>query len=201
MNRPFGTLPPIKRNEENDQYVVCVTIANFLNTEELNRVTDIWDEDKSTILGAYTHNVAETSNIANRAKQVFINPDQHGWLYDKIGMACIMANASRFKFEITGYREPMRLLSYSPGNQSKWHTDYGPSKKSSRKLVVLIQLSAEEEYTGADLEILQADVNKKIIKQKGTAIILPAYVAHMVSPLLSGNRKSLVATISGPPFV
>jgi len=37
-------------------------------------------------------------------------------------------------------------------------------------------------------------------KQKGSAVIFPAYLSHRVTPILSGVRRSLVALIGGPPF-
>lgn len=163
---------------------------------EIDRILNLWDEPKAE------QNSATYAGDSEKSKQMFIAPEQNEWLYDKIAMACIMTNANKFRFAITGFQEPLRILNYTPGNMVDWHSDYGPGKHSNRKIVMTVQLSDPAAYTGCDLEVVQAEIpDAGILREKGIAIIIPSYVGHRVTPLLSGKRKALIATIAGPPFI
>jgi len=56
------------------------------------------------------------------------------------------------------------------------------------------------EYGGGELEFPFPDVGIEGQREIGAAIIFPSYMAHRVSPVTLGVRRSLVAWACGPTF-
>jgi PKHD-type hydroxylase len=108
------------------------------------------------------------------------------------------------------------------GDFYTWHTDAGPNTYADgtiRKLSCTIQLSNPNEYEGGHFQWLDATAefdrmqDSPIInmtnsiqtipfsmKQKGTIIFFPSFLHHQVTPVLRGQRKSLVGWFVGPPY-
>ena len=67
-----------------------------------------------------------------------------------------------------------------------------------RKLGVIVLLSHTDEFEGGRLEVLfDADPYTPPM-QRGTVVILPASLAHRVTPVTVGRRLSLIAMAHGP---
>jgi hypothetical protein len=112
--------------------------------------------------------------------------------------------------------DQMEVLNYKEGNDKyDWHRDseilMDVPRDRCRKLTIIVQLSDSEDYEGCDLEIsnespqvdYDTDVlspHREAIRKKGTVIIFPAFQKHRITPLISGNRKSLVAWVNGRPW-
>ncbi len=194
--RPFKSVPELKSEEYNNTYLPYVFLNSPFTKEELDKINDLWDEQQAregTLSGSDNVNYDK-----RKAREQFIQQDGNEWIYDKIGLTCIMVNTTRFKLEITGFRGPLRLLQYKEGDFFDWHMDLAPGSHSTRKVVACIQLSDEEEYSGGDLQLVTE--NTSVPKSKGSIAVFPSYLLHRVTPVLSGCRKSLVALIAGPPY-
>jgi PKHD-type hydroxylase len=83
-----------------------------------------------------------------------------------------------------------------------WHVDMGPNTTSPcRKLSIVVQLSDPVDYEGGVLELQPSGSNVvRMRKQRGLVVAFPSWTLHQVTPVTQGDRQSLVAWISGPPF-
>ena len=124
-------------------------------------------------------------------------PDNH-WLFHKL--AILFAQANRhYGFELTGFIDALQYTKYGPEQHFEWHLDVGVDRTSARKLSMTLQLSESNDYTGGALEFFSADTGDET-RQLGSATFFPSYLAHRVSPVQSGVRRSLVAWAYGPAF-
>ena len=65
---------------------------------------------------------------------------------------------------------------------------------------MVLQLTDTANYEGGNLQIRVGGDPQTVRKQRGLIAVFPSYVLHQVTPVTQGNRQSLVAWISGPPF-
>jgi PKHD-type hydroxylase len=126
--------------------------------------------------------------------------------YDRMFACVTRANKENFKFDPSLYlAENMYINKYSAEdkNYRGWHVDGVFSDNpyySSRKLSAVVQLSDPLSYTGGELEFMEYHDPKEIISHQGTVVIFPAFEWHKVTPVLSGDRYSMVMFVNGKPF-
>ena len=103
-------------------------------------------------------------------------------------------------FDIEGVSQ-MDMLHYQPGGKYDWHQDVTYGAKKERKYTFIIQLTDSSKYKGGNLEFLSGyDIDTIKSRQQGTLIVFPSYLQHRISPILEGERYSIVGWISGPPW-
>jgi PKHD-type hydroxylase len=123
--------------------------------------------------------------------------DTH-WLYHKIGALFNEVNAE-CGFELLGLIEPLQYATYGASQHFDWHIDLGSGGACVRKLSMTVQLSDGSAYEGGDLEFLEG-IDPGPRRSIGTVTIFPSFLAHRVSAVKSGTRRSLVAWACGPSF-
>lgn len=125
---------------------------------------------------------------------------ENAWLFQKLGHIASALNAQYYRFDLTGFGEPIQLTNYDQSEQGMygWHQDY--NAKISRKLSLVLQLTDPSQYEGGNLQVLTSGQPQTVRKQRGLVAAFPSYVLHQVTPVTSGNRQSLVAWVSGPAF-
>jgi len=182
-----------------------VTWNDGFTEEELNSIIKIGDalEKQHSKLdkGELSPKEIRISDIA------WINPDNETkWIFDKLSWILRQLNAQFYRFNITGFDEPLQYTTYNgreedgEGGHYYWHRDTGGD--SPRKLSLVMQLSEPDEYEGGELEILGGNGQiLRVDKKKGFIAMFPSYHSHRVTPVTSGVRKSLVVWASGPAFV
>jgi len=117
------------------------------------------------------------------------------WLYHKLGGLFLRAS-HHYGFALTGFVDALQYTVYGPEQHFAWHMDLGPGRTSTRKLSMTIQLSENTEFTGGELQIIGAPTGSDM----GMATFFPSFMAHRVSPVVTGTRRSLVAWGCGPAF-
>lgn len=129
------------------------------------------------------------------------NPDNE-WVFRKLAHVISSLNSQFYRFDITGFGEPLQLTNYDQSEQGMygWHQDYGGGRTISRKLSLVLQLTDPNQYEGGNLQVLTTGTPQTVRKQRGLIAAFPSYVLHQVTPVTQGNRQSLVAWISGPAF-
>ena len=147
--------------------------------------------------------VDQRTDLASRDYRVsqiaWIEPDPDAqWLYHRLAVMFAQVNAA-YRFELTGFAEALQFTCYGPDQYFGWHVDIGADETSSRKLSVTIQLSAPDDYAGGDLTFHGA-ADMPIARARGCATCFPSYLAHQVTPVTRGLRRSLVAWAYGPAF-
>lgn len=200
MIRPFKNLV-IKKGTYLENFTSFVTIPNLFNTDEVNKIRQLWDAEQSITAEIKYGAGTITDNNVRQSKISFIEPENNEWIYDRIAMACIITNANRFKFDISDFHSKLKIANYEPGDFFDWHMDLGSHTISTRKLSFSIQLSDAEEYEGGELQFLKATNFKTASKEKGAFIIFPSFIVHRVQPVTTGCRKSIVGHIAGAPFI
>lgn len=123
------------------------------------------------------------------------------WIFKKLAHIVSDLNANVFRFDLTGFGEPLQLTNYDEANQGlyKWHQDFG-NQNVSRKLSLVLQLSDPSEYEGGELQLLAKEEPIVVTKKRGLITVFPAWTLHQVTPVIRGSRQSLVAWVSGAPF-
>lgn len=126
----------------------------------------------------------------------------NAWVFEKLAHAASSLNAQFFRFDLTGFGEPLQLTNYDQSEHGMygWHVDYGGRIGPSRKLSLVLQLTDPSQYEGGNLEIQTGGNPIQVRKQRGLIAAFPSYVLHQVTPVVKGSRQSLVAWISGPAF-
>jgi PKHD-type hydroxylase len=180
-----------------------VTWNDGFTKEEINEVIKIGDalekEHSKVDKGILSPKEIRISEIA------WMHPTENTiWIYDKLSWILRQLNAQFYRFNITGFNEPLQYTTYNgiekDGGHYSWHRDTGVDVP--RKLSMIMQLSDPNEYEGGDLELLNGNGNiLKVDKKKGFIAMFPSYHAHRVTPVTSGFRRSLVVWASGPAFV
>jgi PKHD-type hydroxylase len=142
----------------------------------------------------------ELGEAAYRVSHIaWIEPSaQTHWLFHKLGVLFSQA-AKHYGFELTGFIDALQFTKYGPEQHFDWHMDLGPGATSARKLSMTIQLSANDDYTGGELEFVNAPAMHEA-RAMGAATFFPSYLAHRVTPVATGVRRSLVAWACGPTF-
>ena len=137
-----------------------------------------------------------------RASQThFLHADSEWlWLFDIVAGVINHANDNFFGYDLTALSEGIQFTEYlGTGDHYTWHTDKGFAY-APRKLSITIQLSDPESYEGGDLELQFGPEPVPMKRSRGSAFIFPATMLHRVTPVTSGERYSLVAWVTGPPF-
>ena len=143
---------------------------------------------------------AVNSNIRRSQISWLSNSADTSWVFEKLADVAARINAKHFRFELTGFGEPLQLTNYdqSENGMYGWHQDYGGGV--SRKLSMAVQLADPSEYEGGNLQVMTATEPTNIRKQRGLIAVFPSYIVHQVTPVTQGSRQSLVAWVSGPAF-
>lgn len=129
-----------------------------------------------------------------------MHTEESNWLYQKITDFVIEANNALWNFDISGFHDSLQYTTYyGGGGHYDWHTDVGPGM-ANRKVSVVCQLTKPEEYTGGDLNINGGNGMLTAPRDYNTVIVFPSFVLHRVTPVLTGNRTSLVTWLAGPPL-
>ena len=111
-----------------------------------------------------------------------------------------IANREIWEYDLTEI-ESVQVTKYDKNHFYGWHSDYGTSsnKQVTRKLSMSIILSDPEDYSGGKLQFIDyMGKVQSITKERGTVIVFDSRTPHRVTPILRGQRLSLVSWMSGP---
>ena len=125
------------------------------------------------------------------------------WVFNRMLKTLTEANRRHFDFQIEEFAEQMQVARYCADQKDffEWHTDVGNGPMAARrKLTMVIQLSASESYVGGCLESNSNGSVRTSSREIGTALLLPSFVLHRVSPVHDGDRFSLTLWSHGPAF-
>lgn len=171
---------------------------NAFNDQELNWLQEraVHAQEQAKVGGGSAENI-------RRSKVSWLDKTQDtAWVYERLAHAAASLNAQFFRFELTGFGEPLQLTNYDQSDHGMygWHQDYGIKEGPSRKLSLVLQLSDPAQYEGGALQVLTSGEPATVQKRRGLIAAFPSYQLHQVTPVTQGSRQSLVAWISGPAF-
>tara|TARA_R100000231_G_scaffold66627_1_gene53365 strand:- start:99 stop:683 length:585 start_codon:yes stop_codon:yes gene_type:complete len=122
-------------------------------------------------------------------------------MYKDIEKIMKATNSNHFGFNDMQITEMAQYTEYPEGGFYEWHVDNDVNFQHEppvRKISMTCLLSPENEFEGGDLELVK-EGQRASLKQ-GHAIFFASFIRHRVSPVIRGNRKSLVMWFGGTPF-
>lgn len=149
-----------------------------------------------------------TDKKIRNSRVVWLNEQ---WIYDWINGVINEINIEhKWNFTIS-HPEQIQFTKYNEGQFYGWHQDIYeniPADGFQRKISAVIPLVESNAYEGGDLEFYDPMTNPnkkqedKIIRneklrQKGSIIVFPSYIYHQVTPVLKGERLSIVIWFCG----
>jgi PKHD-type hydroxylase len=189
-----GTRPVHHGLEGNDHLQQPFLYERVFTPDQCRRIVElgaaqrIW-QGRSTA-DEDTYRVCQTSWLEETAATAFI--------YSRLRELVRSVNGL-YGLDAAGFAEPLNYIRYAPGGHFGWHTDLGVGPMSTRKISISVQLSEAADYAGGDLEFCPHGVIDRF-RGIGNAVAFPAYMAHRVLPVDSGDRHALVAWVHGPRF-
>ena len=122
------------------------------------------------------------------------------WFFQRMSHIASALNAQCFNFTLTGFAEAAQFCNYSSADEGtySWHQDFGSSV--SRKLSLVLLLSNPESYEGGALQVLTKAEPETLPNKRGTVLVFPAWTLHRVTPVIHGERQSVVLWAAGDPF-
>ena len=122
-------------------------------------------------------------------------------MYKDIENIMKTTNGNHFGFDGMTINEMAQYTEYPEGGFYEWHVDNDVSfthEPPVRKISMTCLLSPESEFEGGDLELGKPGNVAKL--KQGHAIFFASFLNHRVTPVIKGNRKSLVMWFGGPTF-
>ena len=122
-------------------------------------------------------------------------------MYKTLEKIMLQTNGNHFGFDGMQITEQAQYTEYPEGGFYDWHVDNDVNFQHEppvRKISMTCLLSPENEFEGGDLELMKEDKVAKI--KQGQAIFFASFIRHRVTPVVRGNRKSLVMWFGGTSF-
>ena len=162
-------------------------------------------EDAKTI---GTENLDDVRKIRRSKVKFYDRTDSNGWVFDKFNSILSVLNDRYYNFDLNGY-DTFQFTEYEGSDQGTydWHIDLihdtVNEKDLTRKLSCVLMLNEQDkDFTGGNFEICHGNNNLPSVlpMPKGRLIAFPSYIAHRVTPVTSGKRKTIVIWVTGPKF-
>lgn len=125
------------------------------------------------------------------------------WVFRRLLDTVSEANRRHFQFSLEEFSERMQVAYYGAETEGffDWHIDIGDGQFARRrKLTIVTQLSEDDSYAGGDLETNADGHVRRASRTRGTALLLPSFVLHRVTPVTQNARYSLTLWAHGPDF-
>ena len=110
-------------------------------------------------------------------------------------------NTNFFGYDGMRLTTPAQYTEYSKGEFYDWHLDSsmeGSTMPMVRKISMTLLLSDPKDFKGGNLELIKP--HEPVLLKQGHAIFFASFLAHRVTRVTKGNRKSLVMWFGGPPL-
>ena len=136
-----------------------------------------------------------------------IRKSKVGWFSDNLDLRdqlwdFILEANRQWGFDVCKYADiQYTVYDGADGGHYHWHQDVNwmSEIRSQRKISLTVQLSDASEYEGGEFQLQDAQLAPNY-KMKGTVLAFPSYQHHIVHPVTSGIRRSLVAWFEGPSW-
>lgn len=194
------TVAPQTHKGQTGLHLDWVTCAQRLGgdaCDELIAVGRSYPHDRPTVVGQdvlHNHRVGIVHMLPRNSRTLAV--------YELLWRVAEDATKFHYRLSIRGISRMPHYVEYHGGRgHFDWHNDYShESDEAPRKLTVIIQLSAPEDYEGGNLEVFGA-IPTILPRLRGTIICLPSFVPHRVTAVTAGVRRIIVAWIAGPRLV
>lgn len=191
-------------SQTNPNLNAVATVPGYFSPAECERIIALGTARTATE-GTVSANRKRPPEAISKLRKTTVTWLQHDAstadLFLKIKRISQDINKRVYKFDLTGFRDPIQFTRYEKaGDYYTWHQDLGSAQTNRRKLSLMVQLSDPASYRGCNLQTYSDGEPADMARDQGTLLIFPAWHLHRVTPLEDGVRYSLVAWIGGPPF-
>lgn len=182
---------------------------NFLSDKEIKEIINDKDLIKARELGAIDGHGLSKDIRDVATSQLLINgkSSKYSWLQERIfnHIKNIIDDSDFPAIEVHSVNQ-IELLKYTGGGKYLWHSDIEFSTNTShmqRKFSAVIVLNERDvDFTGGHLKLKNfynmEDPADKNYLRPGSIVVFPSYMSHIVTPVTSGTRYSIVAWCVGP---
>ena len=148
----------------------------------------------------YKKGLTEQDDSGRQVDIKFLD-EKFNWINALMFGYAMFANSKNFKYNLSDHdREGVQLSHYKTGQYYGQHMDFNASSNDighTRKLSMSLQLSDEKSYDGGDLNLYYSGEKYIAPKSKGTVIVFDSRTTHEVTPVIRGERYSLVKWVHG----
>lgn len=137
---------------------------------------------------------------------VYRNHDTE-WIFSRYDGAVQRINSALFCVDIDPLQQLQFTIYEDDGDHYDWHWDMQLTPEPAdanivrqRKISVVTQLNDPSEYEGGVLKVGPCGRIYDIDKEKGSTFMFLSFVNHIVTPVTSGTRYSLVGWYEGPDW-
>ena len=125
--------------------------------------------------------------------------ERTAWAFDLLCGVAGDAARNHFALDVTSITRAPQYVEYTAGcGHFGWHNDYSHGMADApRKLTIIIQLSAPQDYEGGRLQVFGITI-EDLPRARGTILAFPSLAYHQITPVTRGMRRALVAWIAGP---
>ena len=116
-------------------------------------------------------------------------------LIDRVHDQIQEVNTHYWNLKISPKKEAaVTIVEYNKGDRFNWHQDWSAihEENKTRWLSAVIQISDPATYVGGDLDIYAGPDIYQASRAQGDLIIFPSFMYHRVTPVLHGQRVSLI---------
>jgi len=196
----YQFLPSRQRDRAVESFV---TWRDAFSPEDIDRLIALCESLDKNEAQVGSGNAGTVNAEIRRSKISWLeNSQDAAWVYDRLAFIARSINSDFYRFDLYGFVEHMQYTVYEDGNEGHytWHVDAGAGMDVARKLSLVLQLSAPEEYEGGELQLFTSAEPVAVDKQKGLLAAFPSYTLHRVTPVTKGIRRTLVIWVAGPEF-
>jgi PKHD-type hydroxylase len=189
----------IDRSRDMTQYYF---FQNGFSEDEIDKINTLAEKVSPTI--ATIASGAEGADLEKSRKSIvrwLPQNDEWHWVYERLMEMIVEANQELWGFNLYSIPDAIQHTIYpANGGHYDWHMDIGPDELSVRKVSLTIQMSADEDYEGGELQFLKGPFQENAPRGKGCVVIFPSYLLHRVTPVKTGTRKSMVLWVGGEHY-
>lgn len=175
--------------------ILSITMAELFNHEECNKIIDsLVDELWMSI------KVVGDKNLHKGSRQK-LRGDVSTFPFDPIRAITKEANSKVFDFSLLGIidQDYPQVFRYEHGDYHDFHVEINPLAPT-RKISFILNLSADNEYTGGEIEFLNTTITNSIATKKGTICIFPSFLPYRINKVITGKKDIVIGHIHGPLF-
>lgn len=176
---------------------------NGFSPEEIQKIVDTGElaEFNKGQVGSSTDAKVD-DNIRDTDITWIAQSPENGWIYQRMSQIATRVNHDKYQFDLSHF-QPFQYGKYKPGGHYTWHYDSGPNLPEHRKLSFVLGLTDPELYEGGELQLNVhggQETPHSMKLRKGDIVVFPSWVTHRVTPVISGERMTMVGWAVGPKF-
>jgi PKHD-type hydroxylase len=190
----------INKNIDDVDQSTYFLFKDGFSDEEINRINifaDMFKYKESSVF-----NGVNDGSIRKSKLKWLPDTKDSAWFYTKMFELANIANNDCYKFRLHYAEDHMQYTLYEGNSNGKydWHIDIGSGVNALRKLSAVLLLTDPSEFTGGELQIFSTNVPVTVPLVKGSIVFFPSFLLHRVTPVTSGERKTLVFWMGGDHY-